>query len=155
MLLVKNTYRFVAVIMAFLMFFSSIGFAIDMHYCGRTLKSVSFFGKAKNCYELANEVKGIMKSCPHHKKLKTAKTTCSKDKGCCSNKTVHIQSDQDQQVSSVDFTINQQLKQFITAYVSVFLLDEFDLDEGGINFVRYKPPIIPRDISVLHQTFLL
>jgi len=155
MTFIRSTYRLVALMMAFLMFFSSAGFAMDMHYCGGELKSVSFFGKAKNCHEMAGEDEAPMKNCPHHKKMMADKKGCSEDKNCCSNKTVHFQSDQDHQLKTADFVVSKQLKQFVIAYVSVFLGEDFDLKREVIAFAYYKPPLIPRDIPVLHQTFLL
>lgn len=138
--------------LAFLMFFSSAGFAMDMHFCQGKLKSVSFFGKAKTCHDMADNT---MKNCPHHKKMMAEKKGCSEDKNCCSNKTVHFQSDQDHQLQTADFVVTKQLKQFVIAYVSVFLGEDFDLKREVIAFARYKPPLIPRDIPVLHQAFLL
>ncbi len=151
----KSTYRLFALMMAFLMFFSSAGFTMDMHYCGGELKSVSFFGKAKTCQDMAGENETHMKDCLHHEKMKTEKKGCSEDKGCCSNKTVQLQSDQDQKVQTNDFVVNKQLKQFVIAYVALFFADDFDLQREATTFTHYKPPLIQRDIPVLNQTFLL
>ena len=152
MTFLRSPYRLIALMLAFLMFFSSAGFAMDMHFCQGKLKSVSFFGKAKTCHDMADNT---MKNCPHHKKMMAEKKGCSEDKNCCSNKTVHFQSDQDHQLQTADFVVTKQLKQFVIAYVSVFLGEDFDLKREVIAFARYKPPLIPRDIPVLHQAFLL
>ena len=53
---ISNTYQFTALMLAFLMFFTSTGFAINVHYCQGELKSFSFFGKSKTCNEMADEV---------------------------------------------------------------------------------------------------
>lgn len=151
----RSTYRIIAVMMAFLMFFTSAGFTMDMHYCGGELKSVSFFGKAKTCHDMAGENETPMKDCPHHKKMMAEKKGCSEDKDCCSNKTVQLQSDQDQKVQTNDFVVSKQLKQFVIAYVAVFFADDFDLQREATTFAHYKPPLIQRDIPVLNQTFLL
>lgn len=140
------------------MFFTSVGFAMDMHFCQGNLKSVSFFGKAKTCHDMAGENETPMKDCPHHKKMMAEKKGCSEDKDCCSNKTIQLQSDQDQKVQTNDFVVNKQLKQlkqFVIAYVAVFFADNFDLQREAANFAHYKPPLIQRDIPVLNQTFLL
>lgn len=150
----RRTYRTIALIMAFLMFLSSAGFAMDMHYCGGELKSVSIFGKAKTCHEMTKK-DAAMKDCHHHKKMMSEKEDCSEDKNCCSNKTVIIQSDQDQQIQSVDFVVSKELKQFVIAYVTVFFSDNSTLERQKSTFALYKPPLISRDISVLNQTFLL
>ena len=155
MIATKNIYRFVALTMALLMFFSSMGLAMDMHYCGGKLKSVSLFGEAKTCHELAAEENAPMKNCPHHKKMMAEKQDCSEAKNCCSNKTVHLQADQDQQVQNADFTVSNQLKQFVTAYVTIFFLNDLNVERETTPFAHYQPPLIPKDISILHQIFLL
>ena len=128
---------------------------MDMHYCGGKIKSISFFGKAKNCHEMVGESDTPIKNCPHHKKMMADEKSCFEDKNCCSNKTVHFQSDQDYQLQTADFAVSKQLKQFAIAYVSIFLGEDFDLKREVIAFAHYKPPLIPKDIPVLHQTFLL
>lgn len=155
MKVIKSTYHLIALMMAFLMFFTSAGFTMDMHYCGGELKSVSFFGKAKTCHDMVGENEAPLKNCPHHKKMMAEKKGCSEDKDCCSNKTVKLQSDQDQKIQTNDFVVNKQLKQFVIAYVAVFFADDFDLQREATTFTHYKPPLIPRDIPVLNQTFLL
>ena len=44
----KFSYRALAMFMAFLMFSSSIGFSMDIHYCGEELKSFSFFWRCRS-----------------------------------------------------------------------------------------------------------
>ena len=151
---ISNTYRIIALIMAFVMFATTVNLAIDMHYCQGQLKSVSFFGKAATCHEMA----AAMKNCPHHqKKLAEAspKEGCSKDtKDCCSNKTMHLQSDLDRYHSSADFQFNQELQHFVIALVNVFFNNNF-IGQLAPNFQSYKPPIVVKDYSVLFQSFLI
>ena len=72
-------------------------------------------------------------------------------KSCCNNKTVHIQSDQDQAIQSFEFEMSQQ---FLSAYVGAFFyIDGFEKESSS--FALYKPPLISRDIPVLTQSFLL
>ena len=148
-----GTYRIIACALAFLMFFTSTGFSVDMHYCQGNLKSFKFFGKAKSCHEIAEKVA----HCSHHRKAMKPERSegCSKDKkGCCHNKTLHFQSDQDQQIPTPVFVVSQQLQQFLIAGVAVF----FSKDHPGKNTpasAHYKPPLIPKDVLVLVQSFLL
>ena len=147
------TYRLIALTMAFLMLFSSVGFSIDMHYCQGKLKSFSFFGEAKNCHEMAKE-----KACPHHQKKieQEATKTCSIDKkDCCQNKTLHFQCHQDQQIQASDLVLSQLSQQFVVAFVAVFFKNNFTETTAKSSYTHYKPPIIPRDISVLFESFLL
>ena len=152
----RSTYRLVALMMAFLMFFTSVGFAMDMHYCGGELKSVSFFGKAKTCHDMAGDNETpMMKDCLHHKKMMAEKKGCSEERNCCSNKTVHLQSDQNQEIQTNDFAVIKELKQFVIAYVAVFFLSDFNIESDSASYSQYKSPLILRDIPVLTQSFLL
>ena len=151
----KNSiYRVTALILAFLMFFTSVGFSVDMHYCQGNLKSFSLLGKAKNCHEMA---KG-MANCPHHQKMAEKEPLnpgCSLDKkDCCQNKLQHFQSDEDQKMQSANFELNLQLQSFIVAFTVAFFVDTF-IESDHPAFALYKSPLIPRDIPVLFESFLL
>ena len=147
----NRTYRIIAVGLALLMFTSSVGFAVDIHYCQGHVKSLSFFGNAKNCHEMS-----AMANCPHHKMMTKAKPGCAEDdKNCCDNKTLHFQSDQDQQIQAIDVLKDVQLKQFVLAFVSSFFLDNLISESDLPSFTKYRPPLISRDIPVLNQSFLL
>ena len=154
MRLTSITYRIIALTMACLMFFTSVGITVDMHYCQGKLKTFNFFGKAKSCHDIGEG----MKDCPFHAKMKTANksdgNTISK-KGCCSNKTFHIQSDQDQQCQVDNAVIvSAELEYFVIAFVEIFLKSAVPETENPA-YAAYKPPLIPRDIYVLLETYLL
>lgn len=104
---------------------------------------------------MAEDNDATMKNCPHHKKMKTEKEGCSEDKNCCSNKTLKFQSDQDQKIKTNDFVISKELKHFVVAYVTIFVAEDLVFEGEAANFAHYKPPLIPRDIPVLNQSFLL
>jgi hypothetical protein len=149
----NKSYRFFALTMAFLMFYSSVGFSIDIHYCQGKLKSFSLFGKAKTCYEMTKAVK----TSPQCQKLREQQSndSCSiSKKNCCENNTLHFQSDQDQQVQATEFIVNQQLQQFIVAYIVVFFQNNFT-EKNASTLAFYKSPLIPRDIPVLFEAFLI
>jgi hypothetical protein len=138
-------YRFIALCMAALVFLSTAGITVDFHYCKGELKSFSFFGKAKPCHEPS------LKQCPFHKKMMVKSND---KKGCCENKTVHFQSDSEQKVQAYNFNLEQTLQKLITPFGIVYS-PEISFEKEISSFVRYKPPLIPRDISVLFQSFLL
>lgn len=150
---INNTYRIISLTLALLMFFTSTGFSIDMHFCGDNLKSVNMLGKAKNCYELAKTVSP--KDCLQHQKIKKETTGCSMDKkDCCQNRSLNLQADLTLENQSSEFTMSQQLQDFVIAYLVVLLEDRI-VETDTPSFADYKPPIIPRDIPVLVQSFLL
>lgn len=125
-----TTYRFIAMLMACLMYFTSAGLTLPKHSCKM-------------------EQQGI-----------TAKTGISCDdlggckKGCCDTDFEHFQLDQDQQTASVNFELSTQLSQFVAVFIAVFLT-EVVVSTDTPNFQTYKPPLILRDIPVLVQSFLL
>lgn len=146
----SSTYRIFALTMAALMFCTSISFAVDLHYCKGDLKSFSLIGKAKTCHEMAQ----AKAHCPHHAKMMQKASKMDEEKGCCENKTLHFQFDQDQQIESIDFAISTPSLQFLVAYVTVFVQKNISIRHTP-NFLTYKPPTIERNIPVLFQSFLL
>ena len=148
---VNLAYRFFALMMALLMLVTSVGFVLDVHYCQGQLKSVNALGKAKNCHEMA----ASMKSCPHDQQAREAMKSCSMEqKGCCENKVVRIQSEQNQEIISSELELSIRLQQLVIAYVLVFLSEHLLTNDLPV-FKLYKPPLISRDIYVLFESFLL
>jgi len=139
--------------MAFLMFFTSVGFSIDMHFCGNHLQSFNLLGKAKDCTEMA--ATAATKGCQMHKKMTTPRDGYSiQKKDCCHNRTLNLQADLTSEIQTNDFMVSQQLQDFVVAFVVVFLQNRPSKTTSS-NFALYKPPLIPRDIPVLVQSFLL
>jgi len=138
--------------MALLMFLTSTGLSIDMHFCGDHLKSFNLFGKAKNCYELA----GVQPTkCDVPQKAQTTNTGCSMSKkSCCHNQSLSLQADLEVDAEQGDFLISAQLQHFVVAFVATFLQDQ-RIEPRKNYYSPYKPPLIARDIPVLIQSFLL
>lgn len=137
-----------ALIWAILVFVTSVGVSVDMHFCQDKLKSYSFFGKAKNCHELAAQPVG----CKHHPKLPQQHRI--KKKACCSNKSVVYQLDQDKQILDVDIIDIAKEQLFVYCRGSKVLWEvqeNLSLDK----FLYYKPPLLRKNIPVLIQSFLL
>ena len=165
---INSTYRFIALTMAFLLFTSSVGFSIDMHYCQGEFKSYAFFGKAESCHdkpEAVSKKKGCMhhqkmnaqkKGCSAHQKMEQETKSCSMDeKDCCENKTMHFQADLDEQVKASIFVDNAPLQYFVAAFVTTFVARDFSIESEMASYANYKPPLIARDIPVLIESFLL
>ncbi len=144
-------YRVLALTMAFLMFFSSVGISMDMHFCQGNLKNVSLFGKAKSCYELESE--GISSHCSKKQSSCHKKTTAEDHKGCCNNETIDIQLDTDFVDVSVT-NLNIQQLHFVVAYIYTYFglsTEQFSPSK----FLYYKPPLPDKDLLVFIQSFLL
>jgi len=139
--------------LALVMFVTSMGFAVDLHYCKGQLKSFSFLGKAETCHEMSKTTPA--KSCPMHAKLVQDEDGCSMEmKDCCDNKVLYIQSDQDQKVPTYNFEIDRSLDQFVVSSVLLYF-NEFLGDVASPLVSQYKPPLLLRDVLVLIQSFLL
>ena len=151
---VNSTYRIISLILAFLMFFSSVGFSIDMHYCQGQLKSFSLLGKAKNCHEMTQ----AKMACPHHQQqLKPAAEkgcSMSDEKDCCNSETLFFQADHDQNIQASNVLISSQTQQFIAAFVVAFI-QSTTVENASPVHAFYKPPLILKDIPVLLASFLL
>jgi hypothetical protein len=147
----RPAYRPLALSLAFLMFFTSAGFAVDMHYCQGQLKSFNFFGKAKNCHEMEQKVV----SCPHHGTMVVPTAGCEEGKkGCCQNEVQYFQSDQDKNFQTADLVAGKQGPQ--PALPSVPLFPHLIQQTGNkVTFACYKPPLREKNIPVLFQSFLL
>lgn len=123
---ISSTYRFIAFLLASLVFFTSSGFVLGKHQC-----------KLKE----------------QNKELTCAETGCQK--GCCSTDFQYFKLDQDQQTAHAEFQLTDELSQFITVFASVFMFTSAVQETKTPKYFLYKPPLIRKDIPVLIQSFLL
>lgn len=148
-------YKLVAVMMSVLMFTATIGFSIDMHFCQGNFKNLSFIGNANTCHDVAKKLPD-----DHCAKLQT---TCHKvdplssksvdTKGCCDNKTVSVQLEDDYVASN--FAVDKVNQDY---FLLAFILTQINAENNSVNstpYRNYKPPLIEKDIPVFFQTFLI
>lgn len=138
----RLTYRFLSGFLALLIFFTSVGFSVDLHYCMGELKTVNFVGKAKSCHDSAAKI-----VCPHHQKVAATK------KGCCKNKTQMFQIDQDKNLEIAELPVDFQFQSFTMAFATVFVVDVVLPKQQIANFY-YQNPIFSRDTYALLQRYL-
>ena len=149
----KLAYRVFAFTMALLMFISSAGFSMDMHFCGGKLKTFSLLGKAKTCQDMADSK--LQQSCVHKSNLaKQEKNESIHKKACCAHKTLHCQSSEIGEIGKTEFTLSQSLQLFLKAYTITFI-SKSTFAKSAPSFNKYRPPLILKDIPVLIQSFLL
>lgn len=154
MQLINRTYRILSVSLALLVFFSSVGLTIDMHYCKGELKSVAFIGKAKSCHDTQSS--STKKMCPHHQKMMDmGEDITAEQNNCCQNKTMRSQSDDDKTIVISDVIVPNVTLNYVVAFVTT----QFSINLSSINqntyIEDYHPPIISRDIYVLHESFII
>lgn len=124
--------------LACLVFFSTLSFTVEKHYCGDNLIDVAVFSKANNCGIDMEEVAANYKD----------------EKSCCKDE-VEVLKGQDQlkKSSNEDLQFNQQL--FLDTFVSSYLNLFEGLPEQVIPFKHYSPPNLIADIQVRDQVFII
>jgi len=112
-----------------------------MHFCCNKLVDSSVFGKAKSCEEKVETSDSTTKQCT------------IMDEECCNNLTFFKEGDKN--IKKASFELEKEtivfLNVFIHSYVNLFE----GLEENIIPFKQYTPPLISKDLSVLHETFLI
>ena len=139
-----RTYRWIAYSLVVLMTTTSLGYAVDLHFCSGTLKNFSFLGKAKNCHQK-------MQYCPHHGSMMVMDT----DKGCCDNEVVIIDNLDVDYLSATSFVYDVAI---------TYVLPPFSPDESPVSgttsgdliteYLHFKPPLPAKSRAILFQSFL-
>lgn len=131
--------KILSFVLAFALLFGTTSFSLDIHYCGDKLIDMSFLGKAQPCRYMSKEI-------PSEKCLMT-------DESCCSNiKIVKKGNDEFKQaLPDLNFNTFTFINTFFYSYINLFE----GLEEHFIPFDKYTPPILQKDIQVLHETFLI
>lgn len=141
----SNTYRIICLVMAFLMFFTSVGFSADMHFCKGEFKSFSIIGEASSCHT-------TMKSCPHHANMIVED---SKENDCCTNEKFEVDElDADYNVSAAVELTELQI-QFVASFVYSFITLSLPTSSTISPFPDNNDLLPSRDIYVLLERFLL
>lgn len=133
--------KILSVAAAILVFFSTMSFTVDMHFCGDTLVDFSLMQKAETCgmEEGQNE------------------SECGRSMvseiSCCSDKQI-IAEGQDELNRTFDtLTAEQQI--FVAAFTYSYLNLFEGLEQSIVPFRNYIPPLLTRDIQKLHQTYII
>ena len=137
----SKTNRILSLVMAMLLFVSSSGFSIDLHYCQGQLKSFSLLGEAKSCHQQLEKdhCKKQRKACHTAPSNQKELGNCKKD--CCSNKTIEVEPNEEaKKLQSLE--LSQEQVKFLAAFVPVFLLEKIDLEQLIIPYLNYIPPLL-------------
>ncbi|MEM9990641.1 MAG: hypothetical protein AAF738_02690 [Bacteroidota bacterium] len=151
-------HRITALTMAVVLFVTSTGFSIDVHYCKDKIKSIRIFGEALSCHK--NTPTSSTKACCHSKQKTCELAPTSQDdanlceKNCCSNKTIQIDNNQNTE-KQLPVEISPLQIQFLAVFVQVFVLKKTKLHQLISSHLNYIPPLLNRNIPVLIQSFLL
>ena len=129
-----------AIIMAFVVLFSTMSFTVSEHYCGHSLVDIALFSKAESCgMEL--------------QKPASTKDCDLKKSDCCKDEIKQFtgQNELNTNFSTLNFEQQVFVASFTYAYINLFE----GLTKNVIPFKYYTPPLLVSDILVLDQVFLI
>ncbi|MDF1697839.1 MAG: hypothetical protein P1U56_18470 [Saprospiraceae bacterium] len=141
----KRIHRITALILAFMMLFSSVGFSVDFHYCKGNLKSFSLIGEASACHQ-------AKKICPRHAEMQVEEK--SDDSKCCTNETIVVED------LDTDYNVSPDIKltDFQVDFIASFVLTLNGVSLPKIvksTFLENQVNLPSRDIYVLLERFLI
>ena len=133
------SHKIMSFIMAIVVLFSTMSFAVSMHYCGDNLVETAMFHKAKGC--------GMEMEKPSTEDCKVIK------KNCCSDKqfVVDGQDELQLQVDVISFEQQVFLASYIYSYINLFE----GLENNVSSYGEYEPLLANRQIFKLDETYLI
>lgn len=134
-------HKILSIILICAVLLTTTSFVADMHFCCNKLVDIAVLGKAKPCNEKIQ------------KKEKPSKKCNIGDKDCCSNSTFVNEGDDDLKKVAIEFNTETFvfLHTFFYSYINLYK----SLEKKVTPFLNYIPPLISKDILVLHETFLI
>lgn len=135
----KVFYKIMAIAMAFVVLFTTMSFAINMHYCGDTLVETAIFEEVEGC--------GMAMDNPLSNDCSIAK------KNCCEDKQVVVEG-QDELQLTVD-TLHFEQHVFVASFIYTYWhLFEATYKEK-VSHKEYTPPLVLKDIYKVDETYLI
>jgi len=125
--------------LALAVLFTTSSFAVDAHFCCNRLVDVSIFSKAQACTDYAE--------------IASSKQCTLEAESCCIYKTFVKIGENDLQKVTVDFNLEPytSLNTFHDTYINLFE----GLEAQIVPFSEHVPPLISKNILILHSTFLI
>jgi len=135
----KITLKILAMLMAFMVVFTTLSFTVDMHYCGDTLVDTAIFNKVKSCgMELQ----------------KSSSELCViKKNNCCSDKQLIIDGQEELQMSFSSLSLEEPLSIKLIPN-SIIVIDEL-LNENVPFYLVYYSRLVIRQLYKLDETYLI
>jgi hypothetical protein len=122
--------------------FTTSSFTVDMHFCCNKLVDMAILGKAQACKDKVQNKDFPFKKC-----------ATFQEKGCCSSQSFLKTGDDiikkaNNELQTEDIVF---LKTFFYTYINLFE----GLDDNVVPFKHYRPPLLFKDIQILHETYLI
>jgi len=150
------SHKILAVVMAFVVLFSTMSFSISMHYCGDDLVGLAIFEKASTCEEEEHVAHCEMEmmessSCQMQDSMKMS---CEMKKDCCTDKEIQIDSQKDLKNNTLDsFQFSKTV--FVVAFVYTYKALFNELETKNNSFLVYHPPPLIKPIYKLDEVYLI
>lgn len=134
------SHKILAVLMSFVVLFSTTSFAITKHYCGDTLIDTAVFNKAETC-GMEMDLDSTVESCSVIKE------------NCCNDEQILIDGQDEVQIQFDKISFEQKvfIASFIYSYVNLFE----GLDKNVSSFQEYVPPIVTNQIYKIDESYLI
>ncbi len=132
--------KIVSFLLAVAILSTTTSFSMNAHYCCNEIVDIAIMSNARSCYETPQ--KTPLKKCT------------PEDQSCCNNKSfVKIGDNLQTVLFDYDYDYNSFvfLSTFFHTYVNLFK----GLKNQVVPFKQYVPPLVSKDIIVLHETFLI
>ena len=137
-------HKIFSVTMALLVLVSTLSVSVGKHYCGDHLVDVAIFAQAEKC---GMEVDDMPLAVSGEESMRMAKT-------CCKD-VVDLFEGQDELSVEKTKELNTNQKVFVMVFAAVFSgLNLLEL-ENPASFDHYSPPLVDKDLQVLHQVFII
>ncbi|HZH88370.1 MAG TPA: hypothetical protein VFD78_04245 [Chitinophagaceae bacterium] len=132
-------HKVLSLLMAILVLFNTMSFAVDIHFCGDDLIDFSFIQNVADCG--MEEV--TIASC--HEDVDKA--------SCCKDDQIVVESEDDVQLTIDQISFEQQV--FLASFVYTYFHLVAQQDDLDFPHKYYVPPLLIRDIQKLHETYLI
>ncbi len=135
------SHKILAILMSFVVLFSTTSFAITKHFCGDTLVNTAVFSKATSCGMETENISSSSDDC----------SSLSID--CCNDQQI-VKNAQDELQPSVD-QISFDQKVFIASFIYSYINLFEGLDKNVSSFEEYAPPVVTNQIYKIDESYLI
>ncbi len=132
-------HKIMSLLMAFVVLFSTMSLAVNMHYCGDTLVETAIFNKAKGC--------GMEMEKPSTEGCSITK------KNCCKDEQLVIDGQDELKLNFDKLTFEQQ--QFVASFIYTYINLFEGLENNVSSYEEYKPPLVIRQLYKIDETYLI
>ncbi|AMC10944.1 hypothetical protein Lupro_06650 [Lutibacter profundi] len=132
--------KIAAILMTFVVLFSTMSFTIHQHYCGGEVFASALFSKADSC--------SMDEEAP-------SKEDCNIGNIDCCDTIIKIYKGQNELETTDVLSLNFNQQLFVASFVYTYINLFEGLETNIIPFKNYSPPLLVTDIHIVDQVFLI